>query len=86
MLIYRLTISTLNQHENVESRTHGKGPEMFAAAVSFEIGFEGSVRFESVDRSKKRREGFPNRGVSILKTTMVETARGMLAHEVWRGD
>ena len=33
---------------------------------SSEIGFEGSV---SVDRSKMRREGVPNRGTSVPKTT-----------------
>jgi len=34
--------------------------------VSFEIGFEGGV---GVDRSKMRREGVPNRGASMPKTT-----------------
>ena len=34
--------------------------------VSFEIRFEGSV---SVDRSKMRREGVPNRGTCVPKTT-----------------
>ena len=34
--------------------------------MSFEIGFEGSV---SVDRSKMRREGIPDRRTSMSKTT-----------------
>ena len=34
--------------------------------MSFEIGFESSV---SVDRSKMMREGVPNRGTSMPKTT-----------------
>jgi hypothetical protein len=34
--------------------------------MSFEIGFEGSV---SGYRSKMRREGVPNRGTSMPKTT-----------------
>jgi hypothetical protein len=34
--------------------------------VSFEIGFEGSVSF---DRFKMMREGVPNRGTSMPKTT-----------------
>jgi hypothetical protein len=38
--------------------------------MSFEIGFEGSV---SVDRSTMRREGVPNRGTSVPKTTRGES-------------
>jgi hypothetical protein len=38
--------------------------------VSFEIGFEGGV---SVDRSKMRRDGVPNRGASMPKTTRGES-------------
>jgi len=38
--------------------------------VSFEIGFEG------VDRSKMRREGVPNRGASMPKTTRGESNLG----------
>ena len=38
--------------------------------VSFEIGFEGSV---SVNRSKMRWEGIPNRGASMPKTTRCES-------------
>jgi len=41
--------------------------------VSFEIGFEGGV---GVDRSKMRREGVPNRGASMPKTTRGESNRG----------
>jgi len=40
--------------------------------VSFEIGFE-SV---GVDRSKMRREGVPNRGASMPKTTRGESNLG----------
>ena len=36
----------------------------------FEIGFEGSV---SVDKSKMGREGIPNRGASMPKTTRGES-------------
>jgi len=38
--------------------------------VSFDIGFEGGV---GVDRSKMRREGVPNRGASMPKTTRGES-------------
>ena len=38
--------------------------------MSFEIGFEGSV---SVDRSKMKKEGIPNRGASMPKTTRGES-------------
>jgi len=38
--------------------------------VSFEIGFEGGV---VVDRYKMRREGVPNRGSSMPKTTTGES-------------
>jgi len=38
--------------------------------VSFEIGFEGGV---GVDRSKMRREGVPNSGASMPKTTRGES-------------
>jgi len=38
--------------------------------VSFEIGFEGSI---GVDRSKMRREGVPNRGARMSKTTRGES-------------
>jgi len=41
--------------------------------VSFEIGFEGVV---GVDISKMRREGFPNRGASMPKTTSGESNLG----------
>jgi len=41
--------------------------------VSFEIGFEGGV---VVDRSKMRREGVPNRGASMPKTTRGESDLG----------
>jgi len=41
--------------------------------VSFEIGFEGGV---GVDRSKIRREGVPNRGASMPKTTRGESNLG----------
>jgi len=41
--------------------------------VSFEIGVEGDL---GVDRSKMRREGVPNRGASMLKTTRGETNLG----------
>jgi len=41
--------------------------------VSFEIGLEGGV---GVDRSKMRREGFPNRGASMPKTTKGESNLG----------
>jgi len=38
--------------------------------VNFEIGFEGVV---CVNRSKMRREGVPNRGTSMPKTTRGES-------------
>jgi len=41
--------------------------------MSFEIGFERSV---GVDRSKMRREGVPNRGASMPKTTTGESSLG----------
>jgi len=41
--------------------------------VSFEIGFEGGA---GVDRSKMRREGVPNRGASMPKTTTGESNLG----------
>jgi len=39
--------------------------------VSFEIGFEDGV---GVDKSKMRREGVPNRGASMPKTTRGESS------------
>jgi len=45
-----------------------------AEQVSFEIGFEGGV---GVDRSKMRREGVPNRGASMPKTTRGERLSGI---------
>jgi len=41
--------------------------------VSFEIEFEGGV---GVDRSKMRREGVPNKGASMPKTTRGESNLG----------
>jgi len=41
--------------------------------VSFEIGFKGGV---GVDKSKMRREGVPNRGASVPKTTRGESNLG----------
>jgi len=38
--------------------------------VSFEIGFEGGL---GADRSKMRRDGVPNRGVSMPKATRGES-------------
>jgi len=50
--------------------------------VSFEIGFEGGV---SVDRSKMRREGVPNRGASMRKTTRGESNLGTRLGEKIKG-
>jgi len=41
--------------------------------VSFEVGFEGGL---GVDRSKMRRDGVPNRGASMPKTTRGESNLG----------
>jgi len=41
--------------------------------VSYEIGFEGGV---GADRSKMRREGVPNLGASMPKTTRGESNLG----------
>jgi len=41
--------------------------------VSFEIGFEGGV---GVDRSMMKREGVPNKGASMPKTTRGESNLG----------
>jgi len=50
--------------------------------VSFEIGFEGGI---GVDRSKMRREGVPNRGASMTKTTRGESNLGMRLEEKIEG-
>jgi len=48
----------------------GAGNACTTEQVSFEIGFEGGV---GVDKSKMRREGVPNRGASMPKTTKGES-------------
>jgi len=46
-----------------------RGQKCLQNRTSFKIGFEGGV---GVDKSKMRREGVPNRGASMLKTTISE--------------
>jgi len=50
--------------------------------VGFEIGFEGGV---GVDRSKMRKEGVPNRGASMPKTSRGESSLGTRLREKIKG-
>jgi len=50
--------------------------------VSFEIGFEGGL---GVDKSKMRREGVPNRGASMPKTTRGKSNLGTRLGEIIEG-